>query len=1413
MAACRSCGAALDPDGSCVLCVLAGCLSEEIAAPADAGTDRALVASSAEGIEGDSFGPYRILRVLGMGGMGAVYLAEQVHPIQRQVALKVVKLGLNSSEVLSRFNYERQALARMDHPHISRVYDAGASEQGRPYFVMEYVDGLPITTWCDQHRLSTAERLELFIPVCQALHHAHQKGIIHRDIKPSNVLVTEVDGRPTPKVIDFGIARATEQSPADWAAFTQFGQLIGTPEYMSPEQADLVSGNVDTSSDVYSLGILLYELLIGAVPFDAAVLRQASLAELLRIVREEQAMPMTAKLTRMGDHRAGEVAGRRRTDPATLRGLVSGDLHWIVMKAIDKDRQRRYSAASEFAADIRRHADDQPVSASPPSATYRARKFVRRHKLPVAAAAAVVTALVGGLVVASWQATLARRERAEAVAARALAEQHSREAVAERNRAEQHRIIADRERSLAEQRLDDVHDLADSMLFEINDDVKDLAGGTKARKALVRLGHQYLVKETSALQGDARRSQALAAAFIKVGDLQGGPGSNLRDLAGARESYGRSVAMLEGEVAAHPRDAHLRHLLTIAYVRKASLEESVAAARAGFRKAEESAAAYAAQWPGELQGLRDRAEVLQAQGEGTAAVALRERVLASNPNDPVLRWELARAQLALGAAILPNDKPKALAWLQKGVDICAALSKEDPSNVQYQRDRAVALRDVARILQAMNRMDDAVAEARLSVSILQQLTNADRLNASFGLDLGDALIALSELLYRNGQVAEALEKVAAARAIQETEAAAHPDNADFPRQAAHYFRLAGKYKTELRDFEGAVAEYRQAEAIDRKLTARYPARFEFWEALRVDLGSVGDNLLAGGDQAAALAAYRDAFVIAKTAAANSGGEESMRGLADAHRGLAQVFAALSRLNEAITEQREVVAIGERQLAVKPQEIDRQRRLAFAYKELSMLHERKADFRAAVDASEKALRLVNAHYAARPTSQAARSERWNVLFHLLSQYPAVREYDRAVEAGRQMVEIAEVSPNLGPFWRDQFLSQSLRDLALTLFRCGQRDESLATFQRAISVLDRHPMETDPSRGYRARSANNYLFLAQFLLLSRQEEESLAIARRVAAVLEPMTREDPTNTLYRDTLLRAYRAAAVAALGMGDLAAALDFEHQVLQREPAPVSPLDFHQRALRLVRIGSIEVRLGHGEKGRRLWREALGILQRVAHDSHKQWAASRQNVRGLELAASSANTAAWILEELGDARQGLPLFDEVLREPGRGSEPAREGAARLQSLLDGDRADYRSYFENGSPTREQVLHLLANGWRRRAASLDLFGDSAVKAALRSVDLSRQLIAASNSAQNRLALAQGLITAGDALRAMARMSKGEESASAYRRSRDCYSEAQELLQSVPNPGKIESAGSYSLMALASFVADNGERLGSGTLSSK
>jgi serine/threonine protein kinase len=358
-------------------------------------------------------GPYKILEKLGEGGMGIVYLAEQTEPVKRRVALKLIKLGMDTRQVLARFEAERQALAIMSHPNVAKVLDAGATENGRPFFVMEYVPGVPITEYCDLKCLPFPKRLELFTQVCEAIQHAHQKGIIHRDIKPSNVLVASEEGKPQLKVIDFGVAKATSQKLTERTLFTQQGILIGTPEYMSPEQAGTTALDVDTRTDIYSLGVLLYELLVGALPFDPRTLRQAAAVEMLRIIREEDPPKPTTKFGSLGDT-ADEVARQRHTDVRSLVRQLRGELEWITMRALEKDPARRYSSASELASDVRRHLDDEPVVASPPSRWYRVKKFARKNRGPVAAAAALLAVLAAATVVttAMYFRSEAARERA-----------------------------------------------------------------------------------------------------------------------------------------------------------------------------------------------------------------------------------------------------------------------------------------------------------------------------------------------------------------------------------------------------------------------------------------------------------------------------------------------------------------------------------------------------------------------------------------------------------------------------------------------------------------------------------------------------------------------------------------------------------------------------------------------------------------------------------------------------------------------------------------------------------------------------------------------------------------------------------------------------------------------------------------
>jgi serine/threonine protein kinase len=329
--------------------------------------------------------------------MGVVYQAEQFEPVHRQVALKVIRLGMDSKDVVARFEAERQALAVMDHPGIATVFDAGTTKRGRPYFVMEFVAGIPLTAYCDQRKLSTRKRLELFISICHAVQHAHQKGVIHRDLKPSNILVMEEEEGPLPKIIDFGIAKATQEDVVAKGMQTAIGQIVGTPEYMSPEQADLSGIDVDTRTDIYSLGVVLYELLTGALPFESEELRSAGLAGLQKIIQEQEPPTPSAKLTSLGTQ-TGKVARRQIAEAAALGRQLRGDLDWIVMKALEKDRARRYETAYGFAMDIRRYLADEPVEARPPSTAYRVGKFVRRNRIGVIAASAVTLALIAAIV-------------------------------------------------------------------------------------------------------------------------------------------------------------------------------------------------------------------------------------------------------------------------------------------------------------------------------------------------------------------------------------------------------------------------------------------------------------------------------------------------------------------------------------------------------------------------------------------------------------------------------------------------------------------------------------------------------------------------------------------------------------------------------------------------------------------------------------------------------------------------------------------------------------------------------------------------------------------------------------------------------------------------------------------------------
>jgi serine/threonine protein kinase/tetratricopeptide (TPR) repeat protein len=461
---------------------------------------------------GTVIGPYKLLEQIGEGGMGLVFMAEQTQPVRRRVALKVLKPGLDTRQVVARFEAERQALALMDHPHIARVFDGGTTDAGRPYFVMELVRGVPITEFCDQRRLTTRQRLELFVLVCQAVQHAHQRGIIHRDLKPSNVLVTLHDTVAVPKVIDFGVAKAASQLLTDRTLFTHFAQMVGTPLYMSPEQAEMNGLDVDTRSDVYSLGVLLYELLTGTTPFEGEALRRAGLDEMRRLIREEEPPTPSQRLHTLDAQECSTVSQRRGVDGRRLGQLLRGELDWIVMRALEKDRDRRYESASALAVDVQRYLSDEAVAACPPSAGYRLRKYARRNRRALVTAGVITVTLLAATAVSAWQAVVAREAQYQAEADRKQAEADRDRAKIAESRAATEAAIA---QAVNEFLQTDLLGQAVS-LPRIND---EFGGGSNltVREALdraaARTGHRF--QDQPLVEAAVR--MAIANAYIELG--------------------------------------------------------------------------------------------------------------------------------------------------------------------------------------------------------------------------------------------------------------------------------------------------------------------------------------------------------------------------------------------------------------------------------------------------------------------------------------------------------------------------------------------------------------------------------------------------------------------------------------------------------------------------------------------------------------------------------------------------------------------------------------------------------------------------------------------------------------------------------------------------------------------------------
>lgn len=762
--------------------------------------------NSSVAVTGQRIGSYRIISELGRGGMGSVYLAARAdESFDKQVALKLIKRGMDSDAIIKRFVTERQILANLDHPNIARLIDGGPTEDGLPYFVLEYVDGTTITRYCDQHKLNTIERVKLFRQVCAAVQFAHQNLIVHRDLKPSNIIVTE-DG--TPKLLDFGIAKLFS---ADWSPSIETTATIGrvlTPEYASPEE--LRGLPVTTSSDVYSLGVVLYELLSGHRPF---TFESRSPEEVARMITASEPVKPSVVITRIEVGRqtdqtddtedvsltAEAISSNRDGNVEKLRRRLAGDLDNILLKALRKEPERRYASVQEFSEDLRRHLEGLPVLARPDTLSYRTSKFVTRHKAGVAAAVIVLLTLVSATVITGWQTRVARRERDK-----------------------------------SERRFGEVRKLAHAVLFKYHDGIEKLPGSTPVRQMLVQDALQYLDNLSKESGNDVGLQREIAAAYQKVGDVQGNPTSaNLGDLAGALDSYQKALALREKLAAADAENGGARRDLAVTY----SAIADVLIYMFQFDKATDN---Y------------------------HKAIVIVEGIVSVDRNDLVARRNLWMYYRKLGRAlVIGGDLKNALTFVRKAQETNALILAADPNSPQTRKELALTQISLGELLAEMGDVAGALVSSRKALAIDQELLSTDPTDTNNHFDVATDYLNIGEAIYDSGDVKNALENYRKALQILESVELADPKNARAKYQLAVGYKVVGQMLAKTGNQLEAIESYRKCSQIFDDLVQLDPANVRSKGSLAWILSDLGVLLAKSGDSAGALKAGQRSLAIAE----------------------------------------------------------------------------------------------------------------------------------------------------------------------------------------------------------------------------------------------------------------------------------------------------------------------------------------------------------------------------------------------------------------------------------------------------------------------------------------------------------------------------------------------------------------------
>jgi len=1025
-------------------------------------------------------GHYTLEQKIGEGGMGEVWVAKQTEPVKRRVALKLIKTGMDSKAVVQRFEQERQALALMDHPHIAKVLDGGLTPTGQPFFVMELVNGLPLTRFCDEARLTTKERLELFVPICQAVQHAHQKGIVHRDLKPANILVTMIDGKPVPKVIDFGVAKATAGKLTDESMSTQFGAVVGTLEYMSPEQAGFSGVDVDTRADIYSLGVILYELLTGLRPIDAKRLEAAALTEMIRIIREEEPLKPSTRLST--DDSLASMAALRQIDPRKLMSLLRGELDWIVMKCLEKQRDRRYETANGLAKDIQRYLEDEPVEARPPSAGYRLHKFVRRHRGKVIAASLVLLALVAGMAGTIWG--LIREARANM----ALAAKND-----ELSLANGRVMKANADLSAANAKIEARYNLAVEAIKTFHTGVSEdfLLKEEKFRELRDRLlkSAADFYGKLGALLGkdtDSASRRALAQSNFELADLTGKVGRNEDALAAHRAVLAAREALAAEPGAGVVAKVDLgRSQIAVAGWLEATgkTDEALATYRrsesllAGPAGADPSARAALAACRSQMGWLlRTTGKSADALAAFRLARADQEALAAAPEASNDARHDLADTIRGIGVLLLETGKPaEAEAEYRRALALYQKLADDNPADTALRSHLADSHYDLG-YLAGYGKPAEAEAEYRRALALYQKLADGNPAVTGFRRSLAASHNSVGHMLLSTGKPAEAEPELRNALALLQKLADDNPAVTEFRNTLAYtHFNLGGVWSGRDKPAE-AEAEFRKALALWQKLADDSPAVTGFRSRLPWSHHALAGMLLKQGKPAEAEAEFRKVLAIHQKLADDNPAVTAFRSaLASSHFDHGILLWNTGKPAEAEAEYRKALEIRQKLVDDNPSDIGLRRALAREYLRVAALQAWFGQDKELSSTCEKLLSL------AKDTEDPTVAEKAAKCCSLRQADPKLRE--AALVLARRAVEHGK-----GSWW--------LVDFEMALGMAEYRSGHFAAVDAALTAVT-----NDPGKNNTVSSTSAFY---RAMGLFRQGKTDLArrLATEAAAKMWPL-----------------------------------------------------------------------------------------------------------------------------------------------------------------------------------------------------------------------------------------------------------------------------------------------------------------------